>query len=62
MAIVRARSLQGQGRLREALGALDRVQRGDPLRAEADRMRADIQRELLAAAAARVTIDTGGRP
>ena len=62
MAIVRARSLQGQGRLREALGALDRVQRGDPLRAEADRMRSDIQRELLAAAAASVTIDAGGRP
>jgi len=34
-------------RLREAMRALDAVKLGDPLRAEADTLRADIQRELL---------------
>ena len=60
MALVRARSLHAQGRLREALGALDRVHRGDPLWIQADRMRADIQRELIAATG--VTIDARARP
>lgn len=49
-AIVRARSLYTAGRLRDALRALDRITPGDPARAEADRLRADIQRDLLAAA------------
>ena len=38
------------GRLRDALKALDRVSLADPFRGEADRLRADIQRDLLAAA------------
>jgi hypothetical protein len=40
------------GRLREALAEFDRVPAGDPLRATADEMRANIQRELLAFALA----------
>jgi hypothetical protein len=38
--------------LRDALRALDRVPAGDTLRPDADRLRADIQRELLAVAGA----------
>lgn len=49
-ALVRARSLYADGRLRDALRALDRISPADAARAEADRLRADIQRELLAAA------------
>jgi hypothetical protein len=45
-----ARAMFASGKLRDALRALDRVPVGDALRAEADRMRADIQRELLAVA------------
>lgn len=48
----RARALYANGRLTDALHALDRIGLADPLRAEADRLRADVQRELLAAAAA----------
>jgi tetratricopeptide (TPR) repeat protein len=48
----RARTLYATGRLRDALHEIDRVPIGDPLRAEADRLRADIQRQLLAVAAA----------
>ena len=56
----RARVLLQQGYPRDALRLLERIGPGDPLRAEAARLRADIQRELLsksrnggAAAAAR---------
>lgn len=49
----RARALHEQGRLREALAALDGIRRGDAQHAEADLLRAAIQRELLAAARAR---------
>jgi len=49
-ALLRARSLYADGRLRDALRALDRIGPGDAARAEADRLRADIQRDLLAAA------------
>lgn len=45
----RARSLRDSGRLREALRELDVVELGDPLRPEADRLRADIQHVLLSA-------------
>jgi tetratricopeptide (TPR) repeat protein len=48
--LARARTLHADGRLRDALGALDRVSIADPFRAEADRLRADIQRDILAAA------------
>jgi tetratricopeptide (TPR) repeat protein len=49
-ALVRAQELYSDGRLRDALRFLDRVDLADPLRADADRLRADIQRDLLAAA------------
>jgi tetratricopeptide (TPR) repeat protein len=47
----RGRSLYQTGRLRDALRELDRIPVGDSGRAEADRLRADIQRALLAVAA-----------
>ncbi len=50
--VERARSLFNSGKLRDALRMLDRVPVGDALRADAERMRADIQRELLAVAGA----------
>jgi hypothetical protein len=50
--VVRARSLFAGGKLRDALRSLDRVPVGDALRPEAERIRADIQRELLAVAGA----------
>jgi tetratricopeptide (TPR) repeat protein len=50
MALARARSLMDAGRLRDALAALDAVRPTDPERAEADRLRATIQRQLLALA------------
>ncbi|OFW16989.1 MAG: hypothetical protein A3F70_17570 [Acidobacteria bacterium RIFCSPLOWO2_12_FULL_67_14] len=49
-ALARARSLYAGGHLRDALRALDRVGLADPLRPEADRARADIQRDLFVAA------------
>jgi tetratricopeptide (TPR) repeat protein len=48
----RARALFANGKLRDALRALDRVPVGDALRPDAERLRADIQRELLAVAVA----------
>jgi len=50
--VARAQTLKASGRLRDALRELDRVPIGDSQRAEADRLRAEIQRHLLAAAAA----------
>lgn len=47
-----ARELFAGGKLRDALHALDRVPVGDALRPDAERLRADIQRELLAVAGA----------
>ena len=46
------RALFASGKLRDALRAVDRVPVGDSLRQEADRLRGDIQRELLAVASA----------
>ncbi|HEV3141292.1 MAG TPA: hypothetical protein VGY57_12280 [Vicinamibacterales bacterium] len=48
IALSRARQLAGNGRLREALATLDGVRPTDPQRADADRLRADIQRQMLA--------------
>ena len=45
--ISRARALVATGRLHDALAALDRIPVGDPLRAESDRIRADVQERLL---------------
>ncbi|MBY0495133.1 MAG: hypothetical protein K2Y23_13060 [Cyanobacteria bacterium] len=50
--VTQARALFAGGKLRDALRALDRVPAGDALRPDADRLRADIQRELLAVAGA----------
>lgn len=47
-----ARSLFAGGKLRDALRAVDRVPNGDSLRQDADRLRGEIQRELLAVASA----------
>jgi hypothetical protein len=47
-----ARALFAGGKLRDALRSLDRVPVGDALRPAAERLRADIQRELLAVAGA----------
>lgn len=49
-ALTRARSLVAGGHLHEALAALDEVRATDPRRADADRLRGDIQRQLLAVA------------
>jgi tetratricopeptide (TPR) repeat protein len=50
--LTRGRALFDGGRLRDALAEFDRVPAGDPLRADADAMRARIQNELLALALA----------
>lgn len=55
LALARARSLQASGHLGEALLALEGIDAGDRLAADADRMRSEIQRALLAGA------DRGGR-
>jgi len=49
-AVAHARNLYTGGHLRDGLRALDRVSMADPLRADADRLRADIQRDLFVAA------------
>jgi tetratricopeptide (TPR) repeat protein len=46
-ALERARSLFASGRLYDALRAVDLVRPTDPLRADADRLKAEIQRQLL---------------
>jgi tetratricopeptide (TPR) repeat protein len=48
MALTRARALTITGHLRDALATLDAVRPTDPQQADADRLRADIQRQLLA--------------
>jgi tetratricopeptide (TPR) repeat protein len=55
--LTRGRDLTAKGRLHEALGALEAIRPGDPLRAQADACRAAIQRQLLAAGRA-----TGAAP
>jgi tetratricopeptide (TPR) repeat protein len=50
MMLGRARSLVAGGRLREALTVLDSVWSADPQKPEVDRLRADIQRQLIGAA------------
>jgi len=47
-ALLRARALTAGGHLRDALVALDAVRPTDPQQADADRLRAEIQRQLLA--------------
>jgi hypothetical protein len=47
MALGQARALEARGRLHEALAVLEMVRLTDPEKPEADRVRADIQRQLL---------------
>jgi tetratricopeptide (TPR) repeat protein len=50
MALARAQRLQASGHLHDALAALDGVRPTDPERGEADRLRGEIERQLLAIA------------
>jgi hypothetical protein len=50
--LARARAFSASGRLRDALSALDRIPTADPLRRDADQLRAAVQRQLLALALA----------
>jgi len=47
LSLTRARALAAAGHLRDALGTLDGVRPTDPERPDADRLRADIQRQLI---------------
>jgi hypothetical protein len=53
-ALTRARSLAAGGDLHDALSVLDRIRPTDPQRSDADRLRADLQRELLRLGAERL--------
>jgi len=46
-ALMRARGLAASGHLRDALAALDLIRHTDPEKKDADRLRADIQRQLI---------------
>ena len=48
MALTRARALAASGHLRDALAELDDVRPTDPQKVDADRLRAEVQRQLLA--------------
>jgi tetratricopeptide (TPR) repeat protein len=60
--LTQARTMFASGKLRDALRALDRVPVGDTLRVEAERLRGDIQRELLAVATAEATASSSAPP
>jgi len=51
MALARARSFAAGGHLRDALTSLDLVRPTDPQKGDADRLRADIQRQIMALSA-----------
>ena len=51
LALTRARSLAAGGRVHQALTVLEEVRPTDPQKAEADRLRAELQRQLLGLAA-----------
>ncbi len=59
-ALTRAQGLISSGRLRDALGELELVRLTDPQRPIADRLRADIQKQLIAIASA--TSRSSARP
>ena len=63
-ALLRARALHADGQLHHAMRALERIDVGDPARPDADRLRADIQRDLFAVAGVpiAVTPERGARP
>jgi hypothetical protein len=52
VSLARARAWSATGRLRDALTALEAIRPGDPLRAQADELRAKIQQQLLDSARA----------
>jgi tetratricopeptide (TPR) repeat protein len=60
--LARARSLYSDGHLRDALRTLQRIDSADPIRPEADRLRADVQRALLEAATGAPQRRFGPRP
>jgi thioesterase domain-containing protein len=62
VALVRARTLYAHGRLAEALTALDRVRPTDSQHAEADSLRREIQRLLLATAQSEPRPPQGSSP
>jgi hypothetical protein len=62
MALARARRLNASGHLHDALAALDVIRPTDPQRADADRLRTEIQRQLLHVLQAPRRSTTGGRP
>ena len=62
VALVRARALYARGSLAEALQALDRAPTTGPSRAEAETMRREIQRLLLATSQVRAPQTPGPRP
>jgi hypothetical protein len=59
MLLARARALYAQGKVRETLPLLDRIPRTDPARADADRLLAQVQREVLATVATAARKGTG---
>jgi tetratricopeptide (TPR) repeat protein len=59
-AFARAQTLVAGGHLHDALAALDRVRPTDPQRGDADRLRADIQRQLIGLAATELAAPPGG--
>ena len=60
--LTQARALYARGKLRDALRALDRVPVGDSLRPDADRLRGDVQRQLLAVAIAEASSAPAAAP
>jgi hypothetical protein len=60
--LARARSLYSDGHLRDALRTLQRIDSADPIRPEADRLRADVQKALLEAATGQPQRRFGPRP
>jgi tetratricopeptide (TPR) repeat protein len=61
-ALARARALNAGGHLRDALAELDRVRPTDAQRADADRLRGDIQRQLIGLASAAAEAPPDIRP
>jgi tetratricopeptide (TPR) repeat protein len=59
MLVARARSLHAAGKMKDALALLERVGTSDPIRPDADRLRAAVQHDLLAAAGVALSDEKG---
>ena len=59
MLLARAKTLHEGGKLKDALLMLDRITRTDPLKPEADRLRAIVQRDALAAGGLSLDLEKG---